>query len=46
MVTAGSDVFAHTGELAQVEVNSHTFMGLGLMAGGLLLIWLIRRMRA
>jgi hypothetical protein len=34
-------------EVAQrSEVNSHTYLGLGLMAGVVLLIWLIRRLRA
>lgn len=28
------------------EVNSHTFIGLGLMASVLLFVWLIRRTRA
>jgi hypothetical protein len=28
------------------EVNSHTFIGLGLMASVLAVIWLIRRSRA
>jgi hypothetical protein len=28
------------------EVNSHTFIGLGLMASVLVVIWLIRRSRA
>lgn len=28
------------------EVNSHTFLGLGLIAGALVVIWLIRRLRA
>jgi hypothetical protein len=28
------------------EVNSHTFIGLGLMATVLVIVWLIRRTRA
>jgi hypothetical protein len=28
------------------EINSHTFIGLGLMASVLVVIWLIRRSRA
>ena len=28
------------------EINSHTFIGLGLMASVLVVIWLIRRTRA
>jgi hypothetical protein len=28
------------------EVNSHTFIGLGMISFALLLIWLIRRSRA
>jgi hypothetical protein len=33
-----------TGE--RPEINSHTFLGLGLMALTILAIWLIRRLRA
>lgn len=37
-----------TDELAneRPEVNSHTFIGLGLMAAAIVVIWLIRRLRA
>jgi hypothetical protein len=37
-----------TDELAdeRPEVNSHTFIGLGLMAAVIIVIWLIRRLRA
>jgi hypothetical protein len=28
------------------EINSHTFIGLGLMATVLVIVWLIRRTRA
>ena len=40
---------AATEELApseRPEINSSTFLGLGLMAGAILVIWAIRRLRA
>jgi hypothetical protein len=36
---------AHAGEMATQEATPSTFLGLGLIATGALVVWLIRRSR-